>query len=73
MKYIISGSKKALTRRWLNQGSPMKENWVDITLDIYKMEAMTARVNDSIDRFVANWEKWTIYVKPMRPDIIFVD
>ena len=71
-KYLFSillmASKKALTRKWLSQESPTLTIWMDITMDICRMEKLTADVNYKKDLFVLRWKKWMDYITPLRPD-----
>ena len=61
-------TKKALTRKWLSQESPTLTTWMDITMDICRMEKSTADVNYKKDLFVLRWKKWMDYITPLRPD-----
>uniref|UniRef100_A0A671TVT9 Reverse transcriptase domain-containing protein n=1 Tax=Sparus aurata TaxID=8175 RepID=A0A671TVT9_SPAAU len=71
-KYLFSillvASKKALTKKWLSQESPTLTMWMDITMDICRMEKLTADVNYKKDLFVLRWKKWMNYITPLRPD-----
>ena len=46
---------------------------MDITMDIYKMEKITAYVNHKLELFVSRWDNWVNYVTPHRPDFIFTN
>lgn len=45
--------------------------WMNITMDIYRMEKMTADVNYKRDLFVSRWKKWMDYIKKRRPVFAF--
>ena len=42
--------------------------WMDIMMDICRMEKLTADVNYKKDLFVLHWKKWMDYITPLRPD-----
>lgn len=67
---LLIASKKSITKRWLSQDTPTLSEWWNITLDIYKMEQMTAYVNQKQDQFQACWEKWVVFIKNKKPDLI---
>lgn len=73
-KYLLSvllvASKKCLTKKWLSQDIPSLSTWWDITLDIYKMEEITAFVNQKQHWFLTCWEKWITYIKTKKPSLI---
>jgi len=70
---LLVACKKSITRKWLSQESPTLNTWMDITMDIYKMEKITAFVNHKMENFASYWENWVKYVTPHRPDFIFTD
>ena len=72
MSVLLVASKKSITRKWLKQECPSLTEWMDITMDIYNMEMMTALVNRTVEKFVSYWEKWVNYVKPLRSDFTFI-
>lgn len=55
-KYLFNilavAAKKALTRKWLSSESPTLNMWMDITMDIYKIERLTAEVNYKKDYII---------------------
>lgn len=73
MNILLVAGKKTLTRKWLSQESPTLNAWMDITMDIYKMEKITASVNHKLEQFASHWENWVNYVMPQRPDFIFTN
>ena len=73
LNILLVAGKKALTRKWLSQESPTLNTWMDITMDIYKMEKITAYVNHKLELFVSRWDNWVNYVTPHRPDFIFTN
>lgn len=68
---LLTASKKSITRKWLSQESPTLNIWIDVTMDIYKMERITAFVNHNLEKFALYWEKWVTYITPHRPDFNF--
>ena len=75
-KYLIIllvACKKSITRKWLSRESPTLKIWMDITMDIYKMEKITAFVNHRLEKCISYWENWVKYVTPQRPDFIFTN
>ncbi len=62
--------KKSFTKKWLSQESPTLNAWMEITMDIYKMEQITASVNHKMEQFTLHWEKWIEYATSHRPDLI---
>lgn len=73
MNILLVASKKTLTRKWLSRESPTLNVWMEVTMDIYKMEKITAAVNHNLEQFNSRWEKWVEYVTPHRPDFIFTN
>ena len=59
-KYLINmllvACKKSITKKWLSQENPTLKIWMDITMDIYKMEKLTAFVNHKLEKFTSYWE-----------------
>ena len=53
LNILLVAAKKALTRKWLSQESPTLNGWMDITMDIYKMEKITAFVNHKSEQFTS--------------------
>lgn len=70
---LLVACKKGITRKWLSPESPTINIWMDITMDIYKMEKIIAFVNHKLDKFTSYWENWVKYVTPHRPDFIFTN
>lgn len=64
---LLAAGKKAITKKWLSSESPTMNMWMNITMDIYRMEKMTADVNYKRDLFVSRWKKWMDYIKKRRP------
>ncbi|XP_062911188.1 uncharacterized protein LOC134350161 isoform X1 [Mobula hypostoma] len=73
MKVLLVAGKKTLTRKWLSQESPTLNVWMEITMDIYKMEQITASVNHKLEQFYSYWKKWFNYITPHRPDFILTN
>lgn len=72
MNILLVAGKKALSRKWLSQESPTVNAWMEITMDIYKMEKITAYVNHKLEQLALHWEKWFNYVTLHRPDFILI-
>ena len=70
LSILLVASKKSITKRWLSQDSPTISEWWNTTLEIYKMEQMTALINQKQDQFLARWEKWVVFIKNKKPDLI---
>jgi len=65
MLILLVASKKALTRKWLKPEPPTLEEWMDILLDIYKMEKLTFCLRLQSQRLFKIWSKWFVFVKPI--------
>lgn len=61
---LLVAAEKALTRKWLSSECPTQMMWMDITMDIYKKEKLTAHVNFKKDLFASRCKKWMDYVTP---------
>lgn len=46
---------------------------MEITLDIYSIENISAFVSLELEQFSSQWEKWAEYVTSHRPDFIFTN
>ena len=46
---------------------------MEIAMDSYKMERITAFVNYKSEQFASRWQKWVFYVEPLRPDFTFTN
>lgn len=57
MNVLLVTAKKALTGRWLSEENPDLNTWVEITLDIYSIENISAFVNLELEQFSSQWEK----------------
>lgn len=64
--------KKSFKKKWLSQESPTLNAWMEITMDIYKMEQITAFVNHKMKQFALYWDKFIEYATSPRPDFIFL-
>ncbi len=47
--------------------------WMDITMDMYKMEKITAFIKHKLEQFTSHLEKRIHYVTYPKPDFIFTD
>lgn len=70
MKFLLVSTNTALTRRWLSEESPNLNTWVEITLDIYSIENISAFVILELEQFASQWEKWAEYVTSHTPDSV---
>lgn len=73
MRALMAASKKAITRKWLQQERPTLSNWIDATIEIYTMERITFVVNLKKDIFLRKWRKWVEYILVRRPDFIAIN
>ena len=65
MLTLLTASKKAITRKWLEPQPPSIENWIDIIHQIYTMEKLTYSLRLQQDRFSDIWSGW---IRPLRQD-----
>ena len=65
IKIFLAASKKAITRRWLQQDPPTKEDWIAIIKEIYTMERLTFILRLQEDKSDTYWEKWILFQQPM--------
>lgn len=74
IKYIfrimVVVAKKAITRKWLKKDPPKIEDWVDVMLDIYRMEKLTFSARLKSETFKNYWENWIDFVSPLRVDFV---
>ena len=70
---LIVASKKAITRKWLQQHSPTVNDWLGVVKDIYNMEKLTYLVRDQKKKFKRIWSKWTDYVDSSASGISWLD
>ena len=59
---MLVASKKTITRKWLLPECPTITSWRDIVTEIYRMEQITAHVNQRMETFLKHWQKWCNYV-----------
>lgn len=69
-RILSAACKKAITRMWLKPGKPTLDEWIDIVYDIFKMERITLALRLQQGIFLSRWEKWIIYVTPIRPSFV---
>ena len=67
---MLVASKKTITRKWLLPECPTITSWRDIVTEIYRMEQITAHVNQRMETFLKHWQKWCNYVTDKWPDCI---
>lgn len=70
LRIMLLASKKAVTRRWRSDHIPRANEWIDIMLNIYNMEKLTASVRLEVDKFNKVWSYWLAYIKKHRSDFI---
>lgn len=68
MNILLVASKKAITRKWLQPESPTLGMWRDIVVEIYKMEQITAYVNQKMELFLERWLKWYFFAPAKWPN-----
>ena len=62
-KVLLTASKKAVIRNWLNVNTPKQEQWLEIVQEILVMEKLTYLLRLKENVFEKNWEKWNIYMR----------
>ena len=67
-KIMLIASKKAITKKWLNQVWPTLADWFDVMHNIYTMEKLTFALRLKTDIFELYWEGWTDFIKDYRTD-----
>ena len=63
LSILLAASKKAITKRWLNEEPPTISEWKDITREIREMERLTLTIRHQKDKFIRYWTKWDEYDK----------
>ena len=69
-RILSAASRKAITRRWLKPGKPTMEEWIDIIYDMFMMERITFALRLQQGTFLKRWERWIMYVTPIRPSFV---
>lgn len=64
LRALLAASKKAILRRWLSPTPPHIEEWLQIILDICKIEKLTYSLRIQKDKFNKIWNKWVRYISP---------
>ena len=57
---MLVAAKKAITRKWLKTDAPKMEDWVEIILNIYRMEKLIFSTRLKTETFY--WEIWVKFV-----------
>ena len=57
---MLVAAKKAITRKWLKTDAPKMEDWVEIMLNIYRMEKLIFSTRLKTETFY--WEIWVKFV-----------
>lgn len=60
---LLVAGKKVLPKKWISQDIPTLSGWQKVVIDIYKMEEMTAFVNQKQDWFAKCWGKMDFMYK----------
>ena len=58
MAFILLAAKRAIPECWLSNVPPSFTQFLTATIDIRRMERLTAVIEDSLTSFDAIWEKW---------------
>ena len=66
-KILLIACKKAITRKWLRENPPSKDEWIAIVNEINCMERLTFSLRLQFDRYIKAWDKWSVYCKECNP------
>lgn len=72
LQALLAASKKNITKKWLTSAPPSLHGWIDIILEIFKMEKLTYIINIRKNEFYCIWNKWINYITPMRADFLWL-
>lgn len=61
LKILLVASKKAITKKWLEEIPPTKDEWITIVDNMFEMEKLTFSLRLNMDKCYKNWSKWFIY------------
>lgn len=67
-RVMLVASKKAITKKWLSQGSPTLTDWFNVMHDIFVMEKLTFFLRLKTDTFNKCWKGWIDFINPYRAD-----
>lgn len=62
LQILQAASKKAITRKWLNEEPPTVLEWMDITHELYVMERLTFSLRHSLEKGEQYWKKWKYFL-----------
>lgn len=68
LQLLLVASKKTITRRWLSPTQPTLDDWIGITLEIFRMEKLTYQIRIQKNEFYQIWNKWISFITPTRAD-----
>ena len=57
---LLIASKKAITKKWLQQHPPLVKDWFGVIKDIHNMEKLTYLIRDQEEKFERILTKWTM-------------
>ena len=67
---MLVAAKKAITRKWLKTDTPNIEDWIEVMLNIYRMEKLTFLSRLKTDTFNNYWENWVDFMSTLRRDFV---
>lgn len=70
LRIMLLAVKKAITRRYRSTQVPTVQEWIDIMLNIYNMEKLTASIRLELNTFNTTWKVWLEYIKEYRQDFM---
>ena len=62
LQILQVASKKAITRKWLNEDPPNVSDWIKITNEIHTMERLTFSLRQASDKGELYWKKWRHFI-----------
>ena len=65
-RIILVAAKKAINREWLKTDAPKMEDWVEVMLNIYRIEKLTFSTRLKHRLLKNYWENWDNFLSPLR-------
>lgn len=62
LQILLASSKKAITKRWLNEEPPTLTEWKEIVQEIQCMEKLTFSLRQAAGRGELYWKNWKKYI-----------
>jgi len=62
LNVLLVASKKTITKKWLQESPPTKDEWIVIVSHVYDMEKLTFSLRLNMDKFYKYWSKWLRYM-----------